>query len=58
MHRYERGDLHAARDHFAEALRIAPDSVPARYNLGVVHRDLENWEDAWILFIEVINARP
>ena len=34
--------------------RAAPDSVPARYNLGVVHRDLENWETAWILFIDVI----
>ena len=51
---YERGDLGAARDHFARALGIAPDSVPARYNLGVVHRDLENWEAAWILFIDVI----
>ena len=28
--------------------------MPARYNLGVVHRDLENWEAAWILFIDVI----
>ena len=44
----------AAREHFAQALAIAPGSVPARYNLGVVHRDLENWETAWILFIDVI----
>jgi TPR repeat/Glycosyltransferase family 9 (heptosyltransferase) len=51
---YEKGDLEAARDHFAQALTIAPDSVPARYNLGVVQRDLENWEAAWILFIDVI----
>ena len=51
---YERGDLEGARDHFAQALAIAPGSVPARYNLGVVHRDLENWETAWILFIDVI----
>ena len=51
---YERGELDAARDHFARALELAPNSVPARYNLGVVHRDLENWETAWILFIDVI----
>jgi TPR repeat/Glycosyltransferase family 9 (heptosyltransferase) len=51
---YARGDLDAARDHFAQALAVTPDSVPARYNLGVVHRDLENWEAAWILFIDVI----
>ena len=51
---YVRGDLDAARRHFAQALSIAPDSVPTRYNLGVVHRDLENWEAAWILFIDVI----
>jgi hypothetical protein len=51
---YERGDLHAAREHFARALELAPNSVPARYNLGVVHRDLENWETAWLLFIDVI----
>ncbi len=44
----------AARDHFARALELRTDSVPARYNLGVVHRDLENWETAWILFIDVI----
>ena len=51
---YERAELGLARDHFARALELAPDSVPARYNLGVVHRDLENWETAWILFIDVI----
>jgi TPR repeat/Glycosyltransferase family 9 (heptosyltransferase)/Tetratricopeptide repeat len=51
---YERGDLGAARDHFTRALKFAPDSAPARYNLGVVHRDLENWEAAWVLFIDVI----
>ncbi len=51
---YERGQLDAARDHFAQALKITPDSVPARYNLGVVHRELENWEAAWICFIDVI----
>ena len=51
---YERGDLDAALHHFTQALQVVPDSVPARYNLGVVHRDLENWEAAWILFIDVI----
>jgi TPR repeat/Tetratricopeptide repeat len=51
---YERGDLEAARDHFAQALAVSPDFAPARYNLAVVHRDLENWEAAWILFIDVI----
>jgi TPR repeat len=55
---YERGELEAARDHFARALELAPNSVPARYNLGVVHRDLENWERAWILFIDVIARNP
>jgi Tfp pilus assembly protein PilF len=51
---YERGQLEGALEHFQQALAIAPDSVPARYNLGVVYRDLEMWESAWIQFIDVI----
>ena len=30
-----------AREHFEHALRLVPGSVQARYNLGVVYRDLE-----------------
>jgi hypothetical protein len=51
---YERGDLAAARVHFETALGHDPGSVLARYNLGVVYRDLELSEDAWIAFLEVI----
>jgi hypothetical protein len=43
---YERGELDAAHEHFEHALEAAPDSIPARYILGVVSRDLENWESA------------
>ncbi len=51
---YERGDLAAARLHFEEAVRIDPNAILARYNLGVVYRDLEMSEEAWIAFLEVI----
>ncbi len=51
---YERGDLDAARGHFERALALAPGSVQARYNLGVVYRDLELSEAAWVEFIDVI----
>jgi tetratricopeptide (TPR) repeat protein len=51
---YERGDLAAARKHFEQALQLDPDAILARYNLGVVYRDLELSEDTWIEFLEVI----
>ena len=51
---YERGELAAARMHFEKALELDPGSNLARYNLGVVYRDLELSEDAWIQFLEVI----
>ncbi len=52
---YERGELETARGHFEHALRLAPGSVQARYNLGVVYRDLELSEQAWVEFIDVIS---
>lgn len=52
---YERGELEGARGHFDAALRLAPGSVQARYNLGVVYRDLELSELAWIEFIDVLS---
>jgi hypothetical protein len=51
---YERGDLASARAHFEQALALEPGSNLARYNLGVVYRDLEMSEDAWIQFLELI----
>ncbi len=51
---YERGDLAAARVHFEKALAIDPGANMARYNLGVVYRDLEMDQEAWIHFIDVI----
>ena len=51
---YEKGDLAAARGHFEKALALDPGSNVARYNLGVVYRDLELNEDAWIHFLDVI----
>jgi len=51
---YERGELKTARGHFEHALALAPASVQAHYNLGVVYRDLELCESAWVEFIEVI----
>ena len=51
---YERGDLATARFHFEKALALDSGSNLARYNLGVVFRDLELSEDAWIQFVEVI----
>jgi len=55
---YERGDLAAARGHFERALQLDPNSILARYNLGVVYRDLELSEAAWIEFLEVIARDP
>jgi hypothetical protein len=52
---YERGELEKARVHFEEALRRVPGSVQARYNLGVVYRDLELSERAWVEFIDVLS---
>jgi hypothetical protein len=40
--------------HFEEAVRLDPNAILARYNLGVVYRDLEISEEAWIAFLEVI----
>ena len=37
-------------------MALSPASVLARYNLGVVYRDLELFEDAWVEFISVIAA--
>jgi tetratricopeptide (TPR) repeat protein len=51
---YERNDLAVARLHFEKALELEPGANVARYNLGVVYRDLELSEDAWIQFLEVI----
>jgi TPR repeat len=51
---YEKGQLDAARAHFEQALTFDPGSTLARYNLGVVYRDLEMAEDAWIQFLGVI----
>ena len=52
---YERGDLEEARQQFEHAVRLDPGSIQARYNLGVVYRDLELSESAWTEFIEVIS---
>lgn len=51
---YERGDLATARFHFEHALELEPGAKIARYNLGVVYRDLELSEDAWIQFLDVL----
>ena len=50
-----RGELEGARGHFEHALRLVPGSVQARYNLGVVYRDLELSEMAWVEFIDVLS---
>ncbi len=52
---YEKGELERARGHFEQALRLVPGSVQARYNLGVVYRDLELSELAWVEFIDVLS---
>jgi hypothetical protein len=51
---YARGELEASGEHYRQILAVDPESVPARYNLGVVYRDLEQWESAWITFVDVI----
>ncbi len=51
---YERGDLGVARAQFEKALALDPGSNVARYNLGVVYRDLEMDQEAWVHFIDVL----
>lgn len=55
---YEGGDLDAALRACREAVRLAPDSCEARYNYGVVLRDLEKWDEAEAEFEAAIENDP
>jgi len=53
---YQQRDLVGARREFAAALAVQPNLSPARFNLGVICRELEENDEAQLLFEEVIAA--
>jgi len=52
------GDLRGAATHYEGALRIQPDYIEARYNLGVALQELGEWEKAAASFREVLRLNP
>lgn len=52
------GDLEAAARSYQRSLAIAPDYLPARYNLGLVLRELNRFEAAEQQFRRVSEADP
>ncbi|MCG8652294.1 MAG: tetratricopeptide repeat protein [Pirellulales bacterium] len=53
--RYQQGDLAGARQAFQAALAVQPDLSPARFNLGVVCRELEENESARLYFEQLLD---
>lgn len=53
---YQQRDLHGARQAFEQALAMQPDLSPARFNLGVICRDLEENQRASQYFNELVAA--
>ncbi len=53
---YQQSQLSAARDAFQEALSLQPELTPARFNLGVICRDLEENDAAQVWFEETIRS--
>jgi hypothetical protein len=43
---YDAGDYAGARSRFIEAIRIEPDNARWHYNLGLVHRQMDNFQAA------------
>ena len=54
----QRGDMEGARDCYLEAVGVEADCVDAIYNLGLVNKRLEQYQDALVNFRKVISIIP
>ena len=54
----QRGDMEGARDCCLEAVGVEADCVDAIYNLGLVNKRLEQYQDALVNFRKVISIIP
>lgn len=55
---YETGDISAARSWAERAVRLAPENLESRYNLGVVFLTLRKGEEAVELFRDLVEEAP
>lgn len=55
---FERGELNQATYYYLHALFLNPDLIHARYNLGVTYLEMEEWEAAETVLLEVIKIEP
>lgn len=56
--RYNRGKFDEAITYFQQCLELKPDYIAARYNLGVIYREKENWQQAEFYLNRVIEKQP
>ncbi len=52
------GDLQGAIESYRRALEVEPDYVPALYNLGLVFRELQQFDEAEACFRRVLAVEP
>jgi len=55
---YHNRDLDAARQAYERCLAIDAEFGVARYNLGVVHLEMERWQDAIAYLKQVVTVEP
>jgi uncharacterized protein (TIGR03032 family) len=55
---YNQDKKEEARQYYLKCLQLQPDSIHARYNLGVVCTELEQWSEAKNSLQQVIAANP
>ncbi|OCR02463.1 TIGR03032 family protein [Oscillatoriales cyanobacterium USR001] len=55
---YNQGNLEAAMQQYQKCLELKPDYLMARYNLGVVYLEQEQWKEAIIELEQVIATDP
>ena len=56
--RYNSGQLDAAIQHYQQCLNLKPDFQLARYNLGVIYREQERWDEAETEFKTLLAVEP
>ncbi|MEM9543544.1 MAG: TIGR03032 family protein [Cyanobacteria bacterium P01_E01_bin.42] len=56
--RYNRGKFDEAITYFQQCLELKPDYIAARYNLGVLYREKENWQQAEFYLNRVTEKQP
>ncbi|MEG4444008.1 TIGR03032 family protein [Microcoleus sp. AT9_B5] len=55
---YNQGNLEAAMQQYQKCLELKPDYLMARYNLGVVYLEQEQWKEAILELEQVIATNP